>query len=105
LRKAVEALNNALKHAEASKVNVSLRIVRHRDLPCVELEILDDGKGFTPDSHEDEGGLGLMGMQERIEELGGELTIQSTPGEGTVLKACVDMVAHPTSEGPLEALS
>jgi signal transduction histidine kinase len=40
---------------------------------------------------DDGGGLGLVSMQERIEKLGGELTILSEPGEGTQVKACVDL--------------
>jgi len=76
---AQEALNNALKHAAAGSVTVYLR-ASDGD---VELEIVDDGRGFSPDAVREIGGLGLMTMRERAERLGGSLTIQSAPGQGT----------------------
>jgi signal transduction histidine kinase len=90
-RIAMEALNNALKHAKPTTLTVVLRKEIKRDIPCIELTVIDDGIGFDPDNREDEGGLGLISMQERIEDLGGELTILSTPGEGTQVKACVNL--------------
>jgi PAS domain S-box-containing protein len=102
-RVAMEALNNALKHAEPSTVTVNLRVEEKGDIPCLEVEIIDDGKGFDPESLGDEGGMGLVSMGERIEELGGELTVLSTPGEGTRVKACVDLVTDPGSKGSSEA--
>ena len=90
-RIAIEALNNALKHAKPTLVTVTLRIVEKPDVPCVELIILDDGIGFDLALERDVGGLGLVSMRERIEKLGGDLTIISTPGEGTQVKACVNL--------------
>jgi signal transduction histidine kinase/streptogramin lyase len=90
-RIAMEALNNALKHANPTKVTVSLRKEKIRGMPCIELVIMDDGIGFDPDAKDDEGGLGLVSMKERIDKLDGELTILSTPGEGTQVKVCVDL--------------
>jgi signal transduction histidine kinase len=90
-RIAMEALNNALKHANPSKVSVSLTLREKRSIPCIELSIIDDGVGFDPDERAAEGGLGLISMKERIEKLGGELTIVSKPGEETQVKACVDL--------------
>ena len=90
-RIAMEALNNALKHANPTRVTVSFRKEENREMPCIELSIMDDGKGFDPNVKDDEGGLGLISMKERIEKLGGELTILSTPGEGTQVKACVNL--------------
>ena len=58
---------------------------------CIELAISDDGVGFDLESKKDVGGLGLISMQQRIEKLGGELDIISTPGEGTQVKVCVDL--------------
>ena len=78
-RIAQEALNNALKHARASMVRVN---VRSGDGNVV-LEVIDDGRGFNPEAVSDEGGLGLVSMQERAEKLGGTLTISSAPGKGT----------------------
>ncbi len=89
-RIASEALNNAMKHATPTSVTVSLNINEDRDVPFVELVVIDDGKGFDPDK-KDKGGLGLLTMKERITKLGGELTIHSTPGKGTQVKARVDL--------------
>jgi PAS domain S-box-containing protein len=76
-RIAVEALNNALKHAGAASVTVVLRAAGNR----LELEVADDGSGFDPLATT--AGLGLETMRERAENLGGELAIHSAPGAGT----------------------
>jgi signal transduction histidine kinase len=78
---AQEALNNALKHAAATSVTVWLRV----DGEQLELEVVDDGHGFDPESAG--GGLGLSTMRERAERLDGSLEIHSAPGEGTGIKA------------------
>ncbi len=82
---AQEALNNALKHADAASVTIYIRASGE----YVELEIVDDGKGFDPDVAGDRGGLGLTTMRERAEKAGGSLNILSTPGEGTRVTASV----------------
>jgi signal transduction histidine kinase len=73
-----EALNNVLKHAHAHRVQV------HLDLEAnpVLLDVADDGVGFDPTRH-GAGGLGLPGMRERVERLGGTVRIESSPGAGT----------------------
>jgi signal transduction histidine kinase len=78
-RIAQEALNNALKHAHATRVSVSLNQCDQ----AVTLEIVDDGRGFDPAEVRERGGFGLRGMEERALRLGGELAVQSSPGEGT----------------------
>jgi len=78
-RIALEALNNTLKHAAATTVTV--RISFDRD--GVELEVVDDGRGFDPEAARDGGGMGLVTMRERAGQLGGRLTVLSAPGEGT----------------------
>jgi signal transduction histidine kinase len=93
-RIAVEALNNALKHANPTRVTVTLNKAAKDERPCIELAIIDDGIGFEPGSVDSEGGLGLISMKERIEKLGGELTIISAPGEGAQVVACVNMIAN-----------
>jgi signal transduction histidine kinase len=85
---AIEALNNALKHANPSRVKISSCQEDHDGKPCYGLIISDNGGGFDPDSI-GEGGIGLVSMRERIEKLGGELDIQSAPGKGTKVKTCV----------------
>jgi len=84
-RIAQEALTNALKHASASSVRVEVSAVEG----AVNLEIIDDGRGFDPAAIGELGGLGLVSMRERADELGGTLTIVSAPGEGTRVKVTV----------------
>jgi signal transduction histidine kinase len=74
-----EALNNIVKHAQASKVTVMLK----KDPHIIILDILDDGIGFDPEEQSNGGGLGLRGIQERVDQLGGQITIESQPGKGT----------------------
>lgn len=81
-RVAQEALTNALQHAEATRVRISL--VAHPER--VELEVDDDGRGFegAPSA---EGRFGLVGMRERMHLVDGSLRVQSRPGEGTRIEA------------------
>ncbi|GGV10159.1 hypothetical protein GCM10010182_32500 [Actinomadura cremea] len=84
LRCTQESLANVRKHAAASRVGVVL--TPHPD--CVELEITDDGRGFTV---ADSRGFGLDGMRRRLDELGGELTVTSAPGDGTRVLAVIPL--------------
>ena len=79
-RVAQEALNNVVKHAQASTVRVRIEFA-----PVgVTLVIEDDGKGFdTANDDAPAGHFGLMGMRERLQLLQGKFTIKSTPGKGT----------------------
>lgn len=83
-RIAQEALNNALKHARARHVRVSLAR-RDADGTLV-LEIADDGAGMDVERARGQGGMGLRTMAERVEQLGGTLSVSSAPGEGTVVR-------------------
>jgi two-component system sensor kinase FixL len=76
-----ELIHNAVRHAQASHITVSLNR-KHRRL---ELSVSDDGKGFQPDSGEMQG-YGLRIMRYRAALIGCELTIDSTPGKGTVAR-------------------
>jgi len=76
-----EALNNILKHAEATFVTVYLRVVEEH----LELEIVDNGQGFDLEKADKTGGLGLRSMRERIDKLGGSLNIHSAPNKGTIV--------------------
>jgi signal transduction histidine kinase len=84
-RVAQEALNNSLKHAAATSVTVRVAADGQR----VQLEVQDNGKGFDPDIAKDQGGMGLVNMRHRAEELGGMLTISSQLNEGTKVKVVV----------------
>lgn len=80
-RVALEALNNSLKHAFARNVDVFLSAVDG----LVTMAIKDDGVGFHLAEGKRSGGLGLTSMQERIEQIGGTLQIDSQPGSGTMI--------------------
>lgn len=75
-----EAVQNALRHGEASHVQIQVAREPQRLLVSVQ----DNGRSFDP---EKEKGLGIMGMTERVEKLGGTLSIASRPGVGTVVMA------------------
>jgi len=75
---AIEALNNALKHAQTNKVKVFFRC-RDKHL---EMKIVDKGVGFDP-ALSNSGGMGMRTMRERAELLGGQLSVTSSPGHGT----------------------
>jgi len=81
-----EGITNALRHANPSVIRISL--LKNHDF--VKLEICDDGIGFDVSKLEtlETGGrgLGLMGMRERAAILGGKFEIESTPGEGTMIR-------------------
>jgi PAS domain S-box-containing protein len=74
----IEALNNALKHAQARKVRIVIRPGPQR----LELEVSDNGRGYDTDKAR-AGGMGLDNMRARAELLGGRLTIESNPQKGT----------------------
>lgn len=86
-RVAQEALNNIVKHANASQVAVRLDC----DADWLFLEIGDNGSGFDPDGNFS-GHLGLTSMRERIEYCAGSLTITSAPGQGTRIVAAAPLV-------------
>jgi signal transduction histidine kinase len=76
-----EALTNVLRHAHASRVAVAL----HQRGDAVVAMVEDDGVGFDPDEAARRGRLGLLGVRERAEMLGGSLAIESKPGKGTIM--------------------
>jgi nitrate/nitrite-specific signal transduction histidine kinase len=91
-RIAQEALNNALKHAEATEIAVSVEI----NLEDVHLIIEDNGKGFDPSFASGQGGIGLKSMQERTEQLAGKYTLHSSPGQGATVHVCLPLQAAST---------
>ncbi|GGE07029.1 histidine kinase [Marinithermofilum abyssi] len=84
-----EALNNVSKHAETEEVDVNLQIEPDE----VTLEVRDQGKGFSPELDSSTAGrrwsLGINGMKERAELLGGSVWIESRSGAGTTVRAHV----------------
>ena len=86
LRIGQEALTNAIKYANASKIMVELV---YQDTQCL-LHVKDDGQGFGLGSISSPGGFGLLGMSERAERIGAQLKIQSQPGQGTEIIVIVN---------------
>jgi signal transduction histidine kinase len=86
-RIAEEALNNTLKHAKANAVQVRI----DRTAQGLDLTIEDDGCGFDLIGGLNSGGLGLVGIQERVHRLGGQLQVRSAPGEGTKISIHVEV--------------
>jgi two-component system, NarL family, sensor histidine kinase YdfH len=83
-----EALINVARHAQARQVTVQLRAAdQANDARTIELSIRDDGCGFDPAALDQVGHYGLIGLRERARLLGGTLTIDSRPGQGTTLLA------------------
>jgi signal transduction histidine kinase len=75
-----EALNNAATHASAK--NAKVTVAQGSDK--ITIEVTDDGHGFNPERQR---GMGILGMEERVRRLGGNLTIESAPGKGATVKA------------------
>ncbi|MGA2163467.1 MAG: LuxR C-terminal-related transcriptional regulator, partial [Solirubrobacteraceae bacterium] len=82
-----EALSNVIRHAGAEQVTLSVRQL-HRH---VEVTVQDDGCGFMPDGPRE--GFGLIGMRERADLLGGELSLSSQEGGPTCLTAVLPLPA------------
>jgi PAS domain S-box-containing protein len=76
-----EALTNVMRHAEASLVNIGLSSSNG----VISMSVTDDGKGFDPEHQPAERSFGLVGIRERVLLLGGEMEIDSHPGQGTTL--------------------
>jgi signal transduction histidine kinase len=90
-RVAQEALNNALKHAQAKHVRVWLR----QSEGVVELEIVDDGIGFELAEVQGQGGFGLRSMEERVTRLGGQWRVESKPGQGACVRVRLECEGAP----------
>jgi len=79
LRIGQEAINNAVKHARANRIEVGLNF----DTRNVRLSVRDNGRGFDKNEQIADGHFGLLGMRERAEQIGGVLSIDSAPERGT----------------------
>lgn len=91
-RTAQEALTNSLRHGRPHTIGISLR--RYTDV--VRLRVTDDGDGFVAPRQVDDlaaaGHLGLVGLQHRVQRVGGQLAVTSTPGTGTVVQVELPLV-------------
>jgi signal transduction histidine kinase len=81
-----EGLNNITKHAMAKSVLIGIKI----NDEVVRLEIKDDGIGFDLASARSGGGMGLRGIEERVQKIGAMLNIESSPGKGTKLTVTLE---------------
>jgi signal transduction histidine kinase len=92
LRTAQEALANVARHAGAARVGLTLSYMED----VVTLDVRDDGDGFDPAQPltvSEKGGYGLAAMRERLARIAGSLEVESEPGAGTALSACVPAIA------------
>jgi signal transduction histidine kinase len=83
-----ESLANGFRHAGGSGQHVEVRAEENRLL----VHVSDRGEGFDPDVAAAEGHMGLAGMRERIEILGGSFDLQSRPGQGTRIRVVLPLV-------------
>lgn len=82
-----EALNNAVRHAEARNVTVVLETIAKGPSGEIQLTVTDDGRGATPqDLRRSTAGVGLIGMRERVYALSGRMTTESSPATGFQLR-------------------
>lgn len=86
LRAVQESLANVAKHAAASRVAVTISYME--DVTAV--DVRDDGKGFQPNDLRT--GYGLRGMRSRVDDLGGDLQVESEPGRGTAISATLPAI-------------
>lgn len=86
-RVAQESLNNVAKHANARQVSVHFAIHNRQAL----LQVADDGLGFDPTAQAGAQSFGMLGMRERLAAMGGELLVESAPGQGTRIEARIPL--------------
>ncbi|MFC9732231.1 sensor histidine kinase [Streptomyces roseolus] len=91
LRIAQSALGNTVRHASASRAEITLSFMD----ASVTLDVVDDGRGFDPASvrPSSDGGFGLPAMRSRAESLGGTFTVESGPGQGTAVAVSLPLPA------------
>lgn len=82
-----ESLTNVIRHAQASQVDITLRHTA-RDLA---LCIRDNGQGFDAAAVRQRGGFGLLSMRERVLSLGGQMHLDTTPGQGTAIRISIPL--------------
>ena len=92
LRIAQEAITNAVKHAEARRIEVSL----HSDSTAVVLRVSDDGRGFDSQARTElQGHFGLRGLRARAKTIRAQLQITSTPGTGSTIQVTTPINTTP----------
>src|SRR6266850_1111751 len=94
LRIGQEVLTNVLRHARASEFKVLLAFDKRE----IRVDLRDNGHGFDPGRRHE--GFGLQGMRERVENMGGQISIQSEEGKGTVISIILPLTTAFEPEGP-----
>jgi signal transduction histidine kinase len=98
-RVAKEALTNVARHSKATCADVSIKNIQG----VIHMEIKDDGQGFAVDGNmpaKKSNRLGLLGMRERIEMVGGTFCVESAPGKGTTVRAEIPSVNNRAGSVP-----
>jgi len=97
-----EALNNIMKHAQASKV----RVLIHNRINSVDLTVNDNGRGLSEPDRLKPRSFGLRGVQERVARFSGEVRITSKPGKGTTIAVSIPQAAIETEveQAPQQSL-
>lgn len=80
-----EAITNAVRHAEAEQIKVSVSVTDAGENDLLKISIVDDGKGMVVRDFHSDVDFGLLGMRERAHSLGGEFDLQSEPGKGVAI--------------------
>jgi signal transduction histidine kinase len=85
-----EALTNVARHAQAGRVDIVLRIASDE----LELIVRDNGRGVSQEELTGPRSLGILGMWERANSWGGELSVAGAPGAGTIVRLTMPLVAR-----------
>ena len=93
LRVAQESLTNTIKHAKAKNFRATLTIGAKE----IQFRLVDDGSGF--DLHMEHEGFGLLGMKERVDQMGGQFILRSMPGQGTEIQIILNSSAKQKPNG------
>ena len=95
-----EALTNVVRHAQATRIDVRLQ----KDKEKLHLIVQDNGIGFDPQVKVERNRLGLVGMRERAGMLGGQMFVESVPGQGATLRVEIpwNKPAYPATDQPQE---
>ena len=85
-----ETLTNVVRHADAKHVKVQLEVANR----SLTMRVHDDGRGFRSAEVANTRSLGLLGMRERAELLGGSFSVRGFPGEGTTVTVSIPLSRH-----------
>ena len=96
-----ECLNNVVKHARATQIEIS---VIRQETGCLDVLVRDNGRGLTERDGTDSMRFGIMGMRERVEALKGEFALDTVPGGGLAVKVRIPLGEQAGEEGATASL-